>query len=325
MKSNVTHFKHVVTGYPALVLLLASASTVPAADVVVGEATRLAAIGAGAGAELSLPTDVEMGRDAKLYVIDSGNHRVAVFDSTGARVAVFGERGDGDGQLESPVGIGLGPKGEIYVADKGNHRLVLFSPDGRHRRNIPLEEDGDEIDPVDVAVSADGRELFVSSNNTHRVVVYSESGQYLRGWGGEGSDDGQFRYPGIVEIDDTGNVRVVDILNQRIQVFAPDGTHIASVGSLGAREGTLFRPKGLAVDASGRMYVGDSFTGVIQVFGQDLSFAFALGDDGKPATFETPTGMTIVGSRLYVAETLAGRVLVLDIDDPIEPEAEAAQ
>jgi len=322
MKNNVTGIKNAVTAYTTLFVLLASASTAYAADILIGEAAQLAAIGSTAGAELALPTDVEMGRDARLYVVDSGNHRVAVFDSTGTRVAVFGERGEGDGQLELPVGIGLGPKGEIYVADKGNHRLVLFSPDGRHRRNILLEEDGDEIYPVDVAVSADGRELFVSSNNTHRVVVYSDSGQYLRGWGGEGSDDGQFRYPGIIKIDAAGNVRVVDILNQRIQVFQADGTHVASVGSLGAREGTLFRPKGLALDASGRMYVGDSFTGVVQAFGPDLSFAFALGDEGKPATFETPTGMTIVGSRLYLVEMLAGRVLVLNVEEPVEPEAQ---
>lgn len=322
MKSNATGFTKPVSGCSILLILLAGTPAVPAADILVGEATQLATIGSDNGVDLVLPTDVEMGRDARLYVVDSGNHRVAVFDSTGARVAVFGERGEGDGQLESPVGIGLGPKGEIYVADKGNHRLVLFSPDGRHRRNIPLEEDGDEIYPVDVAVSSDGRELFVSSNNTHRVVVYSDSGEYLRGWGGEGADDGQFKYPGIVRIDDAGNVRIVDILNQRIQIFRPDGVHIASVGSLGAREGTLFRPKGLALDSSGRMYVGDSFTGIVQAFGPGLSFEFALGREGNPATFETPTGMTIVGSRLYVTEMLAGRIVVLEVAVPVEPGAQ---
>jgi len=297
----------------AAAALLLSAAQVVADDVPVIETVRLAELGRSAGAELSLPTDLEMGRDARLYVVDSGNHRVAAFDSTGARVGVFGERGDGDGQLESPVGLGLGPRGEIYVADKGNHRLVLFSPDGRFRRNIPLEEEGAAVDPLDVAVSADGSELFVSSNNSHRIVVYSSAGKYLRGWGGEGSEDGQFRYPGIVKLDGDGNLRVVDILNQRIQVFRPDGSLVGITGGLGARPGTFFRPKGMAIGEAGRMYVTDSFTGVIQVFGPDREFAFALGGQGVPETFETPTGITVVGSRLYVVQMLAGNVLVLDL------------
>jgi len=311
------------TARAAALALLLTCAPLPAQDIpVIGQAL-VAELGREPGKELSLPTDAELGIDGRLYVVDSGNHRVAVFDAAGTRVALFGERGEEDGRLESPVGIGTGPKGEIYVADKGNHRLALFSPDGRHRRNIPLEEDGQDLSPVDVAVSPDGRELFVSSNNTHRIVVYSEAGDYLRGWGGKGSDDGQFSYPGIVKVDARGDIRVVDILNQRVQVFHPDGTHVASIGGLGVRQGTLFRPKGIAIDNSGRMFVGDSFTGVIQAFGPDYEFLYAVGDGGKAATFDTPVGMAINASRLYLVEMLAGRILVVDLASA--PAMEAVQ
>jgi len=263
---------------------------------------------------LSLPSDVGVGPDGNIYVVNGGNHEVAVFNHDGSRTATLGAQGSEPGQLFEPVGIGIGPRGEIYVADKGNQRLQVYSDDGRLHREIPLEEDGEAVDPVDVAVSADGTELFVSTNNSHRVLVFSNNGQLLRGWGGEGENEGQFRYPATVALDPQGNVLVVDVLNQRVQKFDAAGNFLLSFGGLGGKPGTLFRPKGVAVDAAGRSYVSDSFLGAIQIFDANGQFAQALGANGTATAFETPVGMTIDGSRLLVVQMLPGNVLVLDVD-----------
>jgi DNA-binding beta-propeller fold protein YncE len=281
------------------------------------------------GTQLSMPSDVGVGRDGFVYVVDGGNHQVGVFDATGLRVGNIGERGGEEGQFESPVGLGIGPKGEIWVADKGNQRLQMFSNDARFREAIPLEEEGEAIDPVDVAVSANGKELFVTTNNTHRVVVFSNKGKYLRGWGGEGEDDGQFRYPATIDIDPSGNVLVVDVLNARVQKFDAEGNFLSSFGSLGGKPGTFFRPKGIAVDDAGRSYVSDSYLGAIQVFDAEGQFLHALGEGGEATAFNTPVGMTADGSRLLVVQMLAGNVLVLEpateaITAP-DPEAEVQE
>ena len=60
------------------------------------------------GNTLSLPTDVGVGENGHIYVVDGGNHQVAVFDKTGQRVNTLGERGEENGQFESPVGLGIG-------------------------------------------------------------------------------------------------------------------------------------------------------------------------------------------------------------------------
>jgi len=264
------------------------------------------------GAALSMPTDVAVGEKGRIYVVDGGNHQIAVFDAAGLRVATLGERGGENGQLESPVGLGIGPDGEIYVADKGNQRLQVFSADGSVRGSLVLEEDGDGVDPVDVAVSANGRELYVTANNSHRVLVYSNTGKLLRAWGGEGEDDGLFWYPATVALDPTGNVLVVDVLNQRVQRFDSEGNFFASIGGLGGKPGTFFRPKGVAVDSAGRLYVSDSYLGVIQVFDVNGEFLHVLGDAGQSTVFNTPVGMTVNGSRLLVVQMLPGNVLVLE-------------
>ena len=44
------------------------------------------------GNTLSLPTDVGVGENGHIYVVDGGNHQVAVFDKTGRRVNTLGRR-----------------------------------------------------------------------------------------------------------------------------------------------------------------------------------------------------------------------------------------
>ena len=240
---------------------------------------------------------------------------------------VLGNFGSEDGLFDSPVGIGINGKGEVYIADKGNRRLQMFSADGEFRRSIALEEEGDAIDPIDVAVSANGKELFVTTNNTHRVVVFSNKGKFLRAWGGEGEDDGQFIYPATIDIDSAGNVYVVDVINARVQKFDSAGTHLLTIGERGGKAGTFFRPKGVAVDDAGNIYVSDSFLGVVQVFGPDGEFAYVIGEDGTATVYDTPVGLAASGSRLYVTQMLAGKVAVLEpqAPPPPAPEEEAAE
>jgi DNA-binding beta-propeller fold protein YncE len=273
--------------------------------------------------DLSLPSDVGVGTNGKIYVVNGGNHEVAVFDSAGQRTATLGEQGSEPGELFQPVGIGVGPKGEIYVADKGNQRLQRYSRDGELERAIPLQEDGDDVSPVDVAVSASGKELYVTANNSHRVLVFSNKGNFLRGWGGEGDADGEFRYPATLELDSAGNVLVVDVLNQRVQKFDPEGEHLLNIGGLGGKPGSFYRPKGIALDNAGRIYVSDSFLGVVQVFDANGKFLHVLGSDGTSTVFETPVGMITDGARLLVVEMLAGKVLLLDIAAPMPAEGES--
>ena len=301
------------------VLGLIVASTTLAQDMPTGAPNQQATL-----EWLSMPSDVAVGKGNNIYVVNGGNHQVAVFDATGSRTATLGEMGSSVGQFTSPLGIGISSKGEVWVADKGNNQLVMFNAKGKFRRNVPLEEEGDDVVPVDVAVGPKGKELFVTANNSHKVLVFSTKGELLRSWGGEGEDDGQFRFPATIDIDAAGNVYVVDVLNARVQKFDAAGTHLLTIGSLGGKAGTFFRPKGVAVDAGGSIYVSDSFLGVIQVFNPAGEFQYVIGEDGEATVFKTPVGMAANGSRLYVTQMLAGNVLVLEPQAPPPPPAEEA-
>jgi hypothetical protein len=63
-----------------------------------------------------------------VYVTDTGNKRVQVFNADGSFAGQFGQGGVLDGAFDEPVGIALDAEGNIYVADTWNARVQVFSP-----------------------------------------------------------------------------------------------------------------------------------------------------------------------------------------------------
>lgn len=72
-----------------------------------------------------------VGSDAsgRLYVLDSHEHRVVVFDSSGAYVGSLGREGGGPGELRFPIGLAVRPDGIADIFDVGKRALVSLSLD----------------------------------------------------------------------------------------------------------------------------------------------------------------------------------------------------
>jgi len=106
------------------VLLLFGAAPGASADLVLGS------YGSGAGQYQNaqgVAVDTSSGETAsgRVYVADTGNNRVDVFDEAGAFLFSFGSLGTGAGQLKSPNAIAVDPASHaVYVADQ----VVLLSP-----------------------------------------------------------------------------------------------------------------------------------------------------------------------------------------------------
>lgn len=291
----------------AATVLTASAAGVPTAPV-----SHVFDITRGSGGALSLPSDVAVSHDGRIYVVDSGHHRVAVFDRDGNPLFSVGQPGAGAGQFRNPVGIGVDGNGWFYVADKDNHRVQVFDGAGQWQRSFAVSSQGKPAAPIDVAADRQGR-LYVTTNK-HRVLAYDAHGKQLRQWGGEGSNEGEFRYPATVVVDPQGVVYVVDTLNARVQAFDGGGKFIVNVGEWGVLPGQFFRPKGVATDSRGRIYVADSYLDVIQVFDPARRFLHVLGREGQPQRFVSTGGIAVdQAGRLYVTEMLKHKVSVHEL------------
>jgi DNA-binding beta-propeller fold protein YncE len=81
--------------------------------------------------DFSKPTNVAVDKDGNLYVSDTWNNRVEIFDADGAFIRAFGKNGDGPGDFARPKGIAVDCDGHVWVADAMLNRVQVFTPQGR--------------------------------------------------------------------------------------------------------------------------------------------------------------------------------------------------
>jgi len=77
------------------------------------------------------PQGVAVDKDGNLYVTDTMNNRVEIFDADGNFISLFGKHGDGPGYLARPKGIAIDCDGHIWVADQMQDRLQVFNREGQ--------------------------------------------------------------------------------------------------------------------------------------------------------------------------------------------------
>ncbi|MDR3739282.1 MAG: 6-bladed beta-propeller [Terracidiphilus sp.] len=81
--------------------------------------------------DFGAPQGAAVDADGNLYVTDTMNNRVEIFDADGAFISEFGKNGDGPGYFARPKGIAVDSDGHIWVADQMQDRLQVFNKDGR--------------------------------------------------------------------------------------------------------------------------------------------------------------------------------------------------
>ena len=79
----------------------------------------------------SLPTNVAVDKEGNVYVTDTLNNRVEIFDADGSFISTFGKNGDGPGYFERPKGIAVDVDGHIWVVDSMESRVQVFNNEGR--------------------------------------------------------------------------------------------------------------------------------------------------------------------------------------------------
>ena len=234
---------------------------------------------AGLGADsLCGPARMAVDQKGNLYVADSGNNRVLVYNTPFN--AASGEPGAGDGSADfvygqdgvfttrncnldgasatslcNPAAVALDGAGNIYIADSGNNRVLEFAKAG----NPPVASDA----------------LANRSYGQGAVSDFSDT----QCADGEGQDPSPSNHgmcnPGGVALDMSGNLFVADSSNNRVleidaplegtqdatRVFGQAGNFTASGCNQGSASApsasTLCAPAGLMLDVLGSLWVAD--------------------------------------------------------------------
>jgi sugar lactone lactonase YvrE len=81
--------------------------------------------------DFAAPQGIAVDEDGNIYVTDTLNDRVEIFDADGNFISTFGKAGDGPGNFERPKGIAVDGDGHIWVADEMQDRLQVFNREGQ--------------------------------------------------------------------------------------------------------------------------------------------------------------------------------------------------
>lgn len=80
--------------------------------------------------QFAVPTNVAVDSDGNLYVSDTYNNRIQIFDADGNFIRQFGKAGDRPGTFMRPKGIAIDVDGHVWVADAVQDRVQCFTPEG---------------------------------------------------------------------------------------------------------------------------------------------------------------------------------------------------
>ncbi len=269
--------------------------------------------GGGKAIPFRSPADLTLSPSGLLFVADSGNGLIQVFNRLGDYKYDFPVPSSEVNTRSNPLGITVDREGKLYVSDAASGRIIVFQPRGSIVRVLflPRLNPKETFGILGVRLGSDGR-LYVVDNLNGRVAIFDAAGQFTRYFGQPGLAPGHLTTPGFCAIDGKGRFLVSEALTARLQIFSPEGEFIKAFGRYGKNVGGLARPKGIAVDSRGRIYIADSWTCQIQAFDEDGKFLFVLADEkGKPLDLGSPNGIAIDDEgNIYIAERLANRVQI---------------
>jgi len=273
-----------------------------------------------AGSALADSPDFQQARGVALtpggstivYVADAGNHVVRKVDTATSAVTIFAGKlgvpaadptdnnGDGglatDALLNSPSAVVVDSLGNVLIADTGNNKIRRVSTDNKINtiagNGTPGSQDGPAVG-ANPATFSQPRGLAFFSNSLY--------------------------------IADTGSHRIRRLSAGNVSTFA--GTVQGNDGDNGlATLASLNTPLDVAADSNGLIYIADTGNHRVRVVKADGNiYPYAgtgnpgfSGDfaDASLAALSSPSGVSVGGSTVYIADTGNQRIRQVQIANP---------
>ncbi|MCZ6501249.1 MAG: NHL repeat-containing protein [Gammaproteobacteria bacterium] len=225
----------------------------------------------------------------ELFVSDSRNGRIQVFDHNGIFLRQFSGTGQEASTLKRPMNLAL-LNDRLYVADYWQDRIFVFTLAGELVRLIGEAGSGPGQfnAPGGLAVASNG-DLYIADFYNQRVQQLNNEGGFIRQWGTTGKVgilSGQLNYPTDVAVSRDGRLFVADGYNDRIQVFSSSGEFITRWGGplglniKGPFNGWFQTISSIEVDGSDFVYAADFYNSRVQKFTADGDFVNVFGEAG---------------------------------------------
>jgi thiol-disulfide isomerase/thioredoxin len=299
---------------------------------------------------LSFPGKVIAAKDGRIFVSDSGHHRVLILNHDGRVLDTIGSgfKGSREGDFaeaafDDPEGLALDGD-QLYIADTRGY--VIERADLKARKVTRLAGTGmlgagplGESAPAAQtglrspwALLLDGRRLFFSAAGSHQIgVVYLESGTVARfaGSGRENIKDGppttsNFAQPSGLTLQgntlysadsETSSVRAIDESTREAKTVMGTGLFDFGDSDGPVKTARLQHPLGIAWTNAG-LVVADTYNNKVKVFSKDLSSITTVPLEVAGKKLFEPGGLGVEpDGSLLIADTDNHRLVRVPIHD----------
>ncbi len=239
--------------------------------------------GTGLG-ELNAPEGIAMGPSDNLYICDTANNRMVIWNSDGIPQRAVGSFGTSATwrnapEFNHPAGILVLPNGQYYVADTLNHRIVVVDGNDQVLSSWGSQgnANGQFDQPRDIERDHFGNIWVLDSGNS-RFENFSNAGVFNFAWASYGTQNGQLNLPLAFALNNIDQAIVADTGNFRIQVFndqSAAATNLAPVtveGWFGDGPFQFKEPAGVCINKEGKIAVVDGLTGRVEFFNNRFEF-----------------------------------------------------
>ena len=162
------------------------------------------------------------------------------------------------------------------------------------------------------ALALAGDRIYIADTDAHRVVVLDPSGKTVLTWGSKGDQNGQFKDPSGIAVDEQGNVYVADGGNGRIQVFDGKGLFLRGFGAKGSGPKQFSDLRGISV-SQGLLYVADGGNSRVQILTTGGIFVGQITVTAKKDEMKTPVDVAVdAQNRIYILDSDMNKVRVFN-------------
>ncbi|RKZ65510.1 MAG: hypothetical protein DRQ48_11565, partial [Gammaproteobacteria bacterium] len=152
----------------------------------------------------------------EIYVADTNNNKIVVFDFGGNFKREFGSPGAGPGNFIRPGSMAL-DNNILYVVDSGNNRIQKLDTNGNNIDQFSASFGFTSQSSIDID---DFGHIYVADTNNHRIQVFDLNGNYITelGAGRGGHGNGIFLLPTGLTV--RGNTLVIADTNDfQVEVY----------------------------------------------------------------------------------------------------------
>jgi DNA-binding beta-propeller fold protein YncE len=252
-------------------------------------------------------------KSGDIYVADTGNHLVAVYDRAGTPLASFGF----NREFAEPHKAIVDPQGRVYVLGGLPATVKVFSFRGVFVQDFPLGR-GTKGKPVRITTMAiDGAgNLYFGDSGNGEVLVYGPNYQLRSRFPGKAAES--LSSISAIAIAESGEIFVVDAqATPAVQVYSPQGEFLRGWGQHAGGVQNFSLPSGIALSA-GRVLVVDTLRQTISTFTASGEFLRRDGGLGSmPGAVLYPSDIAAdAEGRVYLVERVGNRLQVLAPEFP---------